>query len=286
MYRARATSISERRGRHQLVLAVAASVVLSACGSQVDEPESLQGPSANIEQPAASESDGDGDELRPVADPELAKSAKASHQEGTLDGALARTACIIQGTVTDISESYDDWDGPRTNVTLKVDASHYGRCNDETVVLPMFGGTLPNGRRVGISHAPKFSLGSQHVVFLHKEGWKLQPIVYELSFRVESAFGKHFLVDREGQAIQGLSSKSIAARGKTLIRRHGIDQPSELAAEATASDVEALPTPESFVDAVKTYASARKLAQDTDYRPVRKADFKWNEIPVDAPENK
>jgi hypothetical protein len=113
--------------------------------------------------------------------------------------ALQSTASVVEGEVIDISFSYDEWYGPRTNVTLRNVVTHLGSFADREVMLPMIGGPMPNGHRLVVSDQPKFQYGCRYMVFLLRGRWQESPVMS--SFALMSAGSVDFLASHVGMAV-------------------------------------------------------------------------------------
>ncbi|HEX2882371.1 MAG TPA: hypothetical protein VHO25_22780 [Polyangiaceae bacterium] len=108
--------------------------------------------------------------------------------------------------MSDISFSYDDWFGPRTNVTLGNLVTHLGEFSDDEVMLSLAGGPKPNGHRRSISEMPRFQHSTRYLVFLVRGEWKLTPVRETLT--VIPANKVEFLASNSGMAVSSFNDET------------------------------------------------------------------------------
>jgi len=116
-----------------------------------------------------------------------------------------QTAAVVQGTVTEIAESYSEEEGPRTLVTLSRVNVLWGDLRTESVTLKLFGGPVP-GRpgRIDEVHVPTFVKGKTYLVFLSNRDWRLSPVTARQSYLVELVDDKEIVVTTDGFAVAGI----------------------------------------------------------------------------------
>jgi hypothetical protein len=116
-----------------------------------------------------------------------------------------QTAAVVQGTVTEITESYSEDVGPRTLVTLTRLNVLWGDLKDEKITLQLFGGPVP-GRpgRIDEVHVPTFVKGKSYLVFLSNRDWRLSPVTAQQSYLVELVHDKEIVVTTDGFAVAGI----------------------------------------------------------------------------------
>jgi hypothetical protein len=119
--------------------------------------------------------------------------------------ALAKTASVIEGTVTDISYTYDAVLGPRTVTTLSTVKRLRGSPVPSSVVLDTFGGYLPDGHFVDEAHTPSFPHGARVLVFLRNSSWYSTPVLHDWIFRIENRWGKRVILTLPGQSVMGVA---------------------------------------------------------------------------------
>jgi hypothetical protein len=125
--------------------------------------------------------------------------------QGSYKAVVDQTAAVVQGTVTGVTESYNEKEGPRTLVTLSELNVLWGEIKSSNVTLRLFGGPVPDRRgRIQEVHIPTFVRGKTYLVFLSNRDWRLSPVTGRQSFIVEKVQGKEILVTTDGYAIFGI----------------------------------------------------------------------------------
>jgi hypothetical protein len=158
--------------------------------------------------------------------PAVAVPAEESNGGGWRD-ILDITATIVEGVVEDVSYSYDEAIGPRTNARLGQVIVHRGRLPkgmEQSVVLRPFGGYKPNGHRMIEVHTPLYTPGHRVVVFLRNEQWFDSPALESWVFRVIPANGKKLLVAQNGAALRKLG-RYLPFLGEETVPRSVVDLP-------------------------------------------------------------
>jgi hypothetical protein len=125
-----------------------------------------------------------------------------------LRSAMAQTAVVLEGRVSDVRYEYNRRDGPWTSVILSDVRAHFGSA-PEQVEIRQFGGPLPDGRTLVVAELPEFTAGERYVVFLRNTAWNLSPVVGDLAFRVEALGAGEALVTAEGLAVTGVSPRGV-----------------------------------------------------------------------------
>ncbi|TSC23375.1 hypothetical protein [Corallococcus sp. Z5C101001] len=185
------TSINRREGRARFALALLWGMAGGAgCTASAADEASSEAPQRQ-ERPLAAEAT-----LRPP------------RRVDSLLSLFDQTASVVEGEVTDIRSEYSPRTGPWTVVTLGNVRAHLGTAPRE-VQLKQAGGLLPDGRRLVISHVPRFVQGARYVVFLRNTGWSLSPVLDEHAFRVETVAGREVLVGAEGGLVSGMDSEGV-----------------------------------------------------------------------------
>jgi hypothetical protein len=130
-----------------------------------------------------------------------------------------QTAAVVQGTVTSVTESYNEQEGPRTLVTLSELKVLWGRFRAPSVTLRLFGGPVPGRRgRVDEVHIPTFVRGKSYLVFLSNRDWRLSPVTARQSFIIERVQGKDIVVTTDGYAVFGIDAVTGPTRQFSVYR--------------------------------------------------------------------
>lgn len=116
---------------------------------------------------------------------------------------LARTAVILEGTVSATRNTYDERLGPRTIARIQVIQVLAGASPGDTIELAQFGGPLPDGRGVSSSNGVLLSEGSSYLLFLTNGVWYNQPWV-ATPLRIETVGAHEVLVDPQDRVVVGL----------------------------------------------------------------------------------
>jgi hypothetical protein len=191
-------------------------------------------------------------------------------------------AAIVEGTVTDISFSYDDVQGPRTITTLTTLTPYRGSVGTSLQIVTM-GGPLPDGRYLHIPELPELRSGCRYLLFLTSRDWFYSPIVADYAFRIEQVGGKEVLLNQTGNPITFISPTAIAAAPLSLDSpnresSHHLDRPI-LVADAAARSAQALSRSEFFnglADVLKQASPALP------FKPTARGGRSWLHTPVSA----
>ncbi len=129
--------------------------------------------------------------------------------ESTRD-ALANTAAVVEGRVTQHTYTYDRDAGPRTVATLKDLRAHFGRYDGSTLELATLGGPVDERRWLYIPELPELTDDTRYLVFLTNVDWFFNPVVAEYVFRLEPGpRGTDVLIDPSGHAVLGVSAEGL-----------------------------------------------------------------------------
>jgi hypothetical protein len=222
------------------------AVGYTACSDQPPIESTGESPQSLSAQPAAASARGP----RPAY---LISSTKAL---------LEQTAAVIEGVVSDETTSFDAVLGPRTNVKLSGVKVLIGSLQNSPseVVLPIFGGLLPDGSHMSATHLPRFAKGLRYVVFLANHDWFYSPIVLEYAFRVETMNGRDVLIDNDGHGVMGFDqSGTIHSRAVFAgrVAEAPFDPPALAAVDAAI--VAATLSHDQFIAAVASYTTPDML---------------------------
>jgi hypothetical protein len=132
---------------------------------------------------------------------------------------IDQTAAVVTGLVTNVNETYNEREGPRTLVTLSSLAVLWGSFDASTVTLKMFGGTVPGHRgRVDETHIPTFVDGKRYVVFLSNRDWRLSPVTARQAYLIERVHSKDLVVTFDGHAVFGIDDIQGPSRSFAVYR--------------------------------------------------------------------
>jgi hypothetical protein len=152
---------------------------------------------------------------------------------------LRRSAAVVEGTVQEISYSYDEQRGPRTISKIAIDDVYLGDHPGGTVELAMFGGPTPDGRYISSSIGSEFVVGGRYVLFLTNSRWSVTPLEAP-ALRIAEASGREVLTNESNQTLTGLEPEGLLfGPAPTLLAAAGTLDRSELKrllAEATADE--------------------------------------------------
>jgi hypothetical protein len=150
-----------------------------------------------------------GRQAQAQAAPSLSRPAPASAPQPRavtdLASALAQTAAVVEATVSELRDEYNDAEGPWTRVVLGDVKVHLGAAPKELALL-QFGGVLPSGRMMVAAELPVFVKGARYLLLLRNTAWNVSPIVGAYALRVEKVDGAEVLVTSDGQAVVGLDA--------------------------------------------------------------------------------
>ena len=177
---------------------------------------------------------------------------------------IDQTAAVVAGVVTNVEETYDEREGPRTIVTLSSIAVLWGTFDASAVTLRLFGGTVPGHRgRVDETHIPTFARDSRYIVYLSNRDWRLSPVTAHQAYLVERIHGKDLVVTRDGHAVFGIDDVAGPRRTFAVYRI-----PDEVD-DNFVPEVDTSITPEmvsraysvrEFADALRTWGSRHDVA--------------------------
>lgn len=249
---------------------VASTLVLS-CSNAPDEPN---GRSTNsVVRPTQAES------------AQVATAPPEPPSEPALVAELRQTAAVVEGTVTDVNETFDEWFGPRTVVTLGAVEAHVGKWSGGDVTLSLLGGPLPGGRRLSVSHQAKLALGGRYLVWLRSGAWRYHPTVRCLGVAKagtedvvtsDMGYAIHSVSDRDGLRVSPLRLLDVD-RSSPLVAPRAT---AELAAQgASLIDARQVLTKDLLVRALQDLAALHEVGAG-EFDPVPDLATPWNEIPT------
>jgi hypothetical protein len=124
--------------------------------------------------------------------------------------ALANTAAIVEGSVKDVTYTYDEKAGPRTVATLVDVAVDFGRYGDRTLQVATLGGPISERKVLFIPELPQLTEDTRYLVFLNNVDWFFSPVVADYVFRIETGpRGTDVLIAPSGHAVVGLSADGL-----------------------------------------------------------------------------
>jgi len=191
-----------------------------------------------------------------------------------LQSAIAQTAAIVEGEVSDIQYDYSEENGPWTRVLLSNVKPHLGAA-PKRIELRQFGGRLPDGRMVVAAELPAFVKGKHYIVFLRNTKWNLSPVVGDLALRVENVNGVEVLVNSDGQAVSGISSRGVEV-GPTLFEGLELDGTPPQARPEKLLDFASQPLDRrGFMEALNASLGTKSLKITGTFSPHPAGEFKW-----------
>ena len=124
--------------------------------------------------------------------------------------ALANTAVIVEGTVREVTYTYNDQAGPRAVATLVDVTADFGRYGDRTLDVATLGGPISRDKFLFIPELPRLTEDTRYLVFLNNVDWFFSPVVESYAFRIETGpRGTDVLISQSGHAVTGLSAEGI-----------------------------------------------------------------------------
>lgn len=153
------------------------------------------------------------------------RNPRPAYPLSSLSATLDQTAAVVEGTATSIAYSYDETNGPRTNVTLSNLHTHLGSVpgTPSSIVLRSYGGPVPDGTSYQASELARFALSGRYLVFLANHDWRWSPVLGGLAFRIETVRGKEILVDTDGLGVTSLDAKHLRRRSMAVATGTGLD---------------------------------------------------------------
>jgi hypothetical protein len=143
-----------------------------------------------------------------VPGPDVARPGPAE----TFPELASQTAAVVEGTVRTIDYAYTDRQGPYTVVTLGDVTAHMGSA-PSAIAIRQFGGPLPNGRGLRVSHQTTFVNGKRYIVFLRNTSWNFSPVVALNAFRVETVEGRGLRLACGAREASAVGCSASRARG-------------------------------------------------------------------------
>jgi hypothetical protein len=204
---------------------------------------------------------------------------------------LEQTAAVIEGTVSDITYSFDDQLGPRTNVTLTNVVARIGSLpgHPTQITLPMYGGPSKDGTKFyAATHIARFATGTNYLVFLANHDWFFSPVLRDLALRIETVNGVDTPLDNEGQAITGLNALDFTRTGARFAQPVGAEHAQmhdrTPLLTVSAQDAAACMSKEDFLTAVASFTTTGMAATRFDGSFVSTPQpWVWNKMPTWAP---
>ncbi len=129
--------------------------------------------------------------------------------QGGLCSLMQESAALLEGTVSDLDETFDEQEGPREVVTLEDEVVHLGSTGlplGTPIRLRILRGTVPTivdpetdePARLEVSHTPVFHEGERYLIPLRGTHWNDSPVVYPYYYRIVDLAGKTVVVDDDG----------------------------------------------------------------------------------------
>ena len=125
--------------------------------------------------------------------------------------ALASTAAIVEGTVTDNTTTFDKNAGPRRVTTLSGVTLDFGSFDNKTLSLATLGGPINDTQGLFIPELPILTDDTRYLIFLTNATWFFSPVVENYAFRIENdAAGNEVLITPSGYLVLGLLNDGLA----------------------------------------------------------------------------
>jgi hypothetical protein len=220
----------------------------------------------------------------------FASATDIDHDYESPRGILRHTAALVEVRVTNISTSYDEQIGPRTNVEMEVAAVHLGKLADSKLTISMYGGPEPDGYRVWTSEDVHFVAGGVYLLFLGNEGWFYSPFVGGARnvLRVDRALGQEVLADRTGYVVSSVDPTGIhhgvrAFVEDTTSAEEGVAKlraEPALAHELNAESLKKTLSKAQFITALRAAARAEKVDPSGTLAPAPMKRANWRDTPV------
>jgi hypothetical protein len=199
-----------------------------------------------------------------------------------LMAAIAQTAVVVEGTATSVNNVYDEKAGPWTEITLSNLTIHAGDGAPATLTFKQFGGDLPNGRRVTVSHQQTFIAGERYLVFLRNTKWALSPVVGDYAVRVASADSREVLVNDSGEPVVGLDSEGLQVGEPVFEPVNRLDKalPKAIARDKRGPVSDRSLDRAHFVSALKGHLSSRGLRVAGAFSGAPLNSYDWKHVQV------
>lgn len=176
-------------------------------------------------------------------------------------GAVARVArfgaALVEGFVDNVTFSYDDRLGPRTNFHMLVEKVHAGTFTSSDITISQYGGFLPNGQFAGASHVPMLTQNRHYLVMLANNTttafWSA--VVDDYAFAVEDIGAKRVLVSSDGRVM-----REVSLMGPKYTRE-AVFEPSIFDGKAYTVPRRIAPAPDGEADELATAVDVDQAAQ-------------------------
>ncbi len=133
--------------------------------------------------------------------------------EGSLCSLMQESAALVEATVADISETFDEQEGPREVVTFSDVVVHLGSTglpDGQTLRLRTLRGEVPTIRhpvtdepaRLEVTHTPIFHEGERYMLPLRGTFWNDSPVVWPHYYRLDQIDATPMLVDVSGTPLR------------------------------------------------------------------------------------
>jgi hypothetical protein len=177
-----------------------------------------------------------------------------SKQE-VLCAALGQTAAIVEGTVSNISYTFDEapGEGPREVAILTDLVVHAGGGGvlEEPIEILSLRGFLPNGDSITVSHTPILTPGKRYILFLRNTYWRFSPILLDYYFRRETLQAKPMLVNEAGYGLADIFSGTLP---ELIFTQEALGETPTLTNQNPKGLDTAL-TPQAYVDGIRAFAA-------------------------------
>jgi hypothetical protein len=136
--------------------------------------------------------------------------ADTTSEVRSLLDALANTAVVVEGRVTEITYAFDPKAGPRTIATLSDLITHFGKFDEKTLKVAILGGPISERRWLFIPELPRLTTETRYLLFLTNVNWFYTPIVATYLFQLEPGpQGVDVLIEPSGHAVVRVSPRGL-----------------------------------------------------------------------------
>jgi hypothetical protein len=200
--------------------------------------------------------------------------------------ALANTAAIVEGSVKEVTYTFDEKAGPRTVAMLTDVRADFGNYDRSSLALATLGGPISEKQALFIPELPRLTQETRYLVFLTNVDWFFTPVVENYVFRLEiGPRGTEILIAPSGQAVMGLSAEKGLELSEDPVVDTQLDfaRPHDRLRLLDESDpvLAGALSKEDFLAVVGNFLRSAPLQGEFRGSPAR--DRIWNRLPTEAP---
>lgn len=119
-------------------------------------------------------------------------------------GLFEQSAALVEGTITNVAYTYDQFFGPREEITFSNITTHLGNYVGSEVVIRTLRGPIPDASDNAVlmpSELPHFVQERTYLLYLRNTFWFYSPVVGDHAYRVETIGTTEVLIDQVGLAL-------------------------------------------------------------------------------------